>query len=152
LAVPVAEVAEQLQRPGQAGGGGPEVPGQLTTTPTWLRAWARPCWSSRSRNSCKASVRLAVAAEWSPVSCCATPSWFRAQAWPCPAAEVAEHAQRPGQVAGGGRVVPGQPLHHAQIAEGPGLAVAVADVAEQPHALASALCVVIFVHLRPRTT
>jgi hypothetical protein len=36
-------------------------------------------------------------------------------------AQVAEQLQCPGQAGGSGRVVPGQPLHHAQALKGPGL-------------------------------
>ena len=55
------------------------------------------------------------------------PSWLRAQAWPLPVAQVAGQLQRPGQAGGGGRVVPGQLLHDAQLGEDAGLALRVAD-------------------------
>ena len=48
-----------------------------------------------------------------------------------PVAQVAGQLQRPGQAGGGGRVVPSQPLHHAQLVEGAGLAAPVAQVAGQ---------------------
>jgi hypothetical protein len=45
-------------------------------------------------------------------------------------AEVTVQLQRLGQASGGGRMVPGQLLDHAQVVERPGLALSVADVAE----------------------
>ena len=55
-----------------------------------------------------------------------------------PVVEVAEQLQRLGQAGGGGRVVPGPPLHQAQMVEGPGLAVPVVEVAEQLQRLGQA--------------
>ena len=56
---------------------------------------------------------------------------MRASAWPNSVAEVAEQRQGPLVAGGGGRVVPGQLLHQAQVGEGVGLGQPVARVAGQ---------------------
>ena len=50
---------------------------------------------------------------------------------PLPVADAAEQFQCLGLAGGGGRVVPGQPLHKAQLIKGAGLAAPVAGAAEQ---------------------
>ena len=127
MAVPVAEVAEQLQRLGQAGGGGRVVPGpplhhaQLFEGPGLAAPVAEVAEQLQRPGQAGGGGRVVPGQPLHHAQLVEGPGLA------VPVAEVAEQLQRLGQAGGGGRVVPGQLLNNAQLVAGPGLALPVAD-------------------------
>jgi hypothetical protein len=96
-----------------------------SNSPRLLSVSAWPWRAPMSRNSRSACRRLAAAAGWSPVSVCMRPIWPRVLVGPV--ADFAEDGQGLPEAGGGGRAVPGQPLHLCEPADGYALAIPVDD-------------------------
>jgi hypothetical protein len=95
--------------------------------------------SGRAESRAMASVWVCWSRAWLVVwvRVASSPSLFSASGLAEPVAEVAEQFEGPLVPGGGGLVVPGQLLHHAQVVADPGLVGPVAQVAEDLQGLSA---------------